>query len=170
MRKLFFVRHGLSEMNKLGIYSGSTETNLAPEGREQAREAGKSAKGLGIDKIISSPMGRAKETAQIIAKEIGYPLEAIEHNGLLVERNMGALEGQPWDPDTNMDGIADIETTDTLLQRARLALLFLENQPRDTILVVSHGATGRALRHVIDPSIPFYPSPRFENAQIVQLL
>lgn len=156
-------------MNKLGIYSGSTETDLAPEGKAQAQQAGKEAKDLGIDKIISSPLRRAAETAQIIAAELGYPLDTIEYNGLFVERNMGAMEGQPWAPDMDMDGIADVETTDTLLERARLAVDFLENQPHDVILVVSHGTTGRALRHILHPEVPFAPSERFENARIVQL-
>src|SRR5580765_3395811 len=91
MKHLYFVRHGLSENNKLSIFSGQTESPLADEGREQARQAGQQAKDLHIDHIISSPLSRAHETAQIIAREIGYPEDKIEVSSLLVERHFGVL-------------------------------------------------------------------------------
>ncbi len=170
MKHLYFVRHGLSEMNKLGIWSGTLETPLVPEGKEQARQAGLQARYLNIDCIVSSPLSRAQETAQIIAHEIGYPLEQIHTNPLFVERHFGELEGRPWDPDLNMDGISDIETVDTLLERARLALEFLQSLKAENILVVSHASFGRALRHHILKEYPFSHPHRLQNAEIYQWL
>lgn len=171
MKHLYFVRHGLSEMNKTGHWAGRyTETPLAPEGREQARQAGEHAKNLKIDLIISSPQGRAHDTARIIAGTIGYPEHAIELNSLFMERGLGILEGKPWQPDLNIDGFADVETTDTLLERMHLAYEFLKSQPHENVLVVSHGAIGRGLRHIIYPEIPFHHSQPFKNAEIVQLI
>lgn len=173
MKHLYFCRHGLSEMNKMGLYAGQTETPLAPEGRMQAQLAGEYAKSLNIQKIVSSSYERAVDTAKIIAREIGYPVKDIELNSLFIERNMGVMEGQPWKPDLSLDGFADVETVDTLFERCKLGLEFLRSLPEDNVLVVSHGSTGRMLRHVIDPTVPFKPgdkATKFENARIVQLL
>ena len=170
MKHLFFVRHGLSEMNKQGVYSGQTETPLTLEGIEQAKMAGQYAKKLGIQKIVCSPFSRAYDTGKIIAEAIDYPLTDIELNSLFIERNMGVMEGQPWSPDLNIDGFADVETVDSLFERAKLGLEFLESLSEDVVLVVSHGSTGRMLRHILHPDIPFRGSKGFLNGDIVRLL
>lgn len=170
MKRLYFIRHGLTEMNVQGVYSGSTETPLTEVGRAQAKAAGQAAKDLGIDLIVSSPLSRAHETAKIIAKEIGYPVANIHLNEYLKERHFGELEGQKWSPDLDLDGITDIETVDNLLERAKLALEWLETLPADTILVVAHGAIGRALRHHLLKEFPFSHPTRFNNAELVQWL
>lgn len=169
MKHLYFCRHGQSERNVANVWTGSTESPLTDAGREQARIAGQSAKDLGIQYILCSPQSRAHETAEIIAKEIGYPVDKLDINSLVVERHFGAMEGQPWDPDFDMDGVADAETTDSLFERARLTLKHLETVPADTILVVSHGSFGRAFRHILHPEIPF-KTPSLPNATIVKLL
>jgi broad specificity phosphatase PhoE len=166
MKTLYFMRHGLTEMNAAGKWSGSTETILTKEGREQAIHAGKAAKGLGIDTIVCSTMVRAVETAEIVAKEIGYPLDKIHKSSLLIERHFGELEGQPYQPDLNLDGFSDVESLDTLKNRALLALEWIETIPGNTILVVSHGSTGRMLRHIVNPTVPFSGAGHFPNAEI----
>lgn len=177
MKHLYVMRHGLSLMNKAGLYSGRSETPLAPEGLEQARQAGEDIinLGLSIQKIVASPFSRAHDTARIIADVIGYPPEQIELNSLFIERDMGVMEGQPWSPDLDLDGMSDVETRDTLFERCRFGYEFLQTIPEDVVLVVSHGATCRMLRHVIHPDIPFMnigdsDGKRFPNAKIIQLL
>lgn len=154
-------------MNVAGVWSGQIETPLTKQGRAQAKKAGQELKdqNVHIDYIISSPLARAHDTAIIIAKEIGYPKDKIETNPLFLERHFGALEGMAWQPDINLDGIADIETTDTILNRARMALTYLESLPYDTILVAAHGSIGRAIRHHIHEDIPFHDyTKRLDNA------
>lgn len=174
MKHLYFIRHGLSEMNKAGIWSGAqSQSPLTKEGHLQAIEAGLAAKNLGINYIISSPLSRAHETAKIIAREIGYPETKIELNSLLIERDLGPLEGQPWDPDLNLDDIADVETADTIARRARLTFEHLQSLDAESILVVSHGSFGRAFRHIVHPDIPFEVTEvgyRFPNGKIIKLL
>lgn len=155
-------------MNAAGLRSGSTETTLTAEGRKQAKLAGQQAKNLSIDLIVCSTMKRTRETAEIAAKEMGYPVENILHSSLLIERHFGELEGQPYKPDLDLDGFADVESTETLLHRAQLALEWIESLPGDSILVVSHGSFGRALRHIVNRDIPF-GSPSFNNAEVVEL-
>ena len=157
-------------MNVEGRWSGTTETPLTAEGRKQAMAAGKAAKDLKIDLIVASPLTRAHDTARLIAKEMGYPEDKIELNSLLIERHYGELEGKEWYPDFNYDGIVDIETEDTLLHRARLALNWLESLDHDNIMVVSHGAFGRALRHHILEDFPFSHPHKLKNAEIQEWL
>lgn len=173
MKKLYFVRHGLSELNVQSLYAGITDTPLTDEGRRQAKLAGQHAKQLDIDYIISSPLSRALETAQIIAKEIGYPLDNIEVNSLFIERDFGALEAQPWKPDLDLDGVADIEKPETLVERARLAIEHIKTLDADHILIVSHGSFGRAIRHHFDPDKPYQNKTssgelKIPNAEIIQ--
>ena len=170
MKHLYFVRHGLSEMNKQGFYSGRTETPLAPEGKSQAKLAGEEAKKLHIDLVVSSPLKRARDTAKIIAKEIGYPEEAIVLDEQFIERHFGVLEGTPYDGARDIDHHEGVEKDAEILERARKGLEYIQTLGHDNILIVAHGAIGRALRHIIDPSVHFHDIERFENGKIVQLL
>lgn len=170
MKHLYFVRHGLSVMNKKGIFSGRTETPLAPEGLQQALQAGRGAKDLGIDCIVSSPMKRALDTATIIAQEIGYPVDKIIISDLFMERAFGSLEGQTYQPNMAMEDIEGVETAGSIVERAHAGVEYLQSLPATTILVVSHGAIGRALRHSLNPTVPFHDSERFDNAQVIKLV
>ncbi len=174
MKRLYYIRHGETKMNRSGHYSGTSETKLTPKGRAQAKAAGQLAKNLNIDYIVASPLSRAQATAKIIAKEIGYPVAKIHTNALFIERHFGAMEGLPWEPDLDIDGIADVESKHELLSRAKEALAFLHTLPYDNVLVVAHGTFGRALRSHIKPDMvytnvdPTKPSPdRLPNAEIV---
>lgn len=168
MEKLYFMRHGQSQFNVERRFSGTVNTPLTSEGEAQARIAAEKAKQLNIDLIVSSPLSRAHETAKIIAKVIGYPEDRIKLNPLLAERNYGAMEGELWFPDIDMDGIADIETTDSLLARADEALDSLRQIEANNVLVVSHGSIGRAIRHHLLKDFPYQDEERLPNAEIVQ--
>jgi uncharacterized phosphatase len=170
LKKLYFVRHGQSEFNVSELYAGSSNPPLTTEGRRQAKAAGQEIKKLTIDVIIASPSSRALDTAKIIAKEIGYPLDKIQTNSLLVERDFGKFEGTPWSPDNNLDGVADVESEDSVVHRCRLLLNLLESQPHQQVLLVSHGYTGRALRSLIKADFPMSHPHRMENATLYELL
>jgi len=68
------------------------EFPLSQEGRRQALLAGKALAEERLDAIYSSPLGRAFETAEIIARETGFRGAIISLTGLM-ERHGGALEG-----------------------------------------------------------------------------
>jgi uncharacterized phosphatase len=170
MKQLYFVRHGLSEMNKIGLFSGRTETPLAAEGISQAHASGVKARELGIDCIVTSPMKRAVDTANIIADELDFDRSNILVSELLMERGLGPLEGQAYTTDVDLDSIDGVESDVDILERSQEALDYLRSLPQDNILVVSHGALGRALRHTAQPAIPFHGSERFDNAQLVRLV
>lgn len=169
MKQIYFMRHGLSEMNKIGLRSGSTNTPLTDEGREMAHVAGRDYSGKPFDSIITSTLDRAIETAQIVAKETNFPLENIIQSPLLVERHFGSIEAQPYVPDADTDDVPGIELTADLLARAQKAADLINALDGETILVVGHGGIGRALRHVLNPEIPFVGAGHFPNAQIFML-
>lgn len=168
MQKLYYIRHGLTELNVQGRIAGHTETPLTNEGRKQAKRAGKLAKKYDIDLITCSPLSRAVETAQLIATELDYPHDKILQHKLLIERNFGPLEGTPWSPDLDLDGFTDIETDNLLVERAHLALKWLESLDARNILVVSHGGFGRALRSIIRQEYPIDHPERLQNAELHQ--
>lgn len=142
-------------MNLQGVYGGRADTPLADEGRLQAKLAGSSAKHIVFDVIASSPLSRALHTAQIIAKEVGYPEGKIHTSSLLIERDFGSLEGTHYSPDINLDGFSDVESDHALIERAKLAVEWLKSLGGDVVLVVSHGALGRAMRTLFKPDTPF---------------
>lgn len=172
MKKLYFIRHGLTVMNEEGVWSTYTDTPLTDTGRQQALDAGKSAKAMNIqiDVIVSSPMERALETVQIVAKEIGYPIEKILTNPLLVERNAGALEGAVYKHGIPKEGIEGYEQDPELIARARKALDWIENLEADNILIAAHGGIGRALRSLVKEDFPMSHPHQLKNAQLYEWL
>lgn len=180
MRYLYFVRHGLSEMNKLHQWSGHTDTPLAPEGHEQAKEAGKKARneGLHFDLIVSSPLQRARHTAEYIAAHTNYPPEKIIFSDLFKERNYGKLEGKRHNirtvaPYILSEAAIDKHTGESLAElqeRADKALAYLRGLDYETILVVAHGTFGRALYRAANDLPVHHRQTRFKNAEIVKFL
>lgn len=105
-RNTFIVaRHGEAESNVLGILSSNPKTkhHLTEKGREQAKITGKklvdsellTKKSKKIDVIYCSPFLRTKETAEIIAEQIGYPKDKIIYDARLHEIYVGEMDGKP---------------------------------------------------------------------------
>ena len=91
-QELLLIRHGQSTANASGVWQGQMEFPLSEEGRRQALLTGKALAEKGLDAIYSSPLGRAFETAEIIAREAGFRGAIVPLTGLM-ERHGGALEG-----------------------------------------------------------------------------
>ena len=147
MKKLYFVRHGESEANAKRLFAGRWDVPLTELGLAQAHHAGRETKSLGIDLIVSSPLKRARQTAETIASEIGYPKDKIVYSDLFKERDYGAMQEKPWDDATgiNFDTIPGAEKEAALLERATEGAKFIRNLPEDNILIVGHGTNGRAI-------------------------
>ena len=170
MQRLYFMRHGLSVHNKLGIFNGRTSSPLTEMGRQQVRKSAEAVKKLNIDKLVSSPSIRTLESAQIIADIIGYPTQKILVNDLFAERDFGMLENTVYLTQSVHDEIRGIETIDQIIKRAEKALAWLNQLKAENILVVSHASLGRALRYVVSDNIPFdYPAP-LKNAELASLI
>ncbi len=166
MKQLYVVRHGQSVLNVTRTFAGRTDTPLTDEGREQAKRAGEKVAKLDIDLIVSSPLIRALETAQIIAESSGYTKDILI-NEVFVEQALGSLEGKSWDDVIDEARQTGIETDAQLAARAKTALDFLRTQPGDNILLVSHGTFIRYLRAAVKPEGIY---EELENSEIIQVL
>ena len=91
---LYIIRHGQTDMNLLHRMQGRTDTRLNEKGRQQAREAAKFLKKEGIvpDRVIVSPLDRARETAEIVS---GRPRDLQEPDDRIIEMCFGEAEGKP---------------------------------------------------------------------------
>ena len=91
MGKLILIRHGQTDMNKDQLYYGRLDVPINETGKEQAENTRKNLVELEIDydKIYSSPMKRAYETAEIV----NYKNLEIEKDDDLREMDFGIFEG-----------------------------------------------------------------------------
>lgn len=91
MGKLILIRHGQTDMNKDQLYYGRLDVPINETGKEQAENTHKNLVELEIDydKIYSSPMKRAYETAEIV----NYKNLEIEKDDELREMDFGIFEG-----------------------------------------------------------------------------
>lgn len=90
MTNFYICRHGQTENNKNQRLSGWIDTPLTGEGVENAKASAEKLRGLKIDKIVSSDLGRAFVTSYLIARELGITTE-IERTASLREVNYGEL-------------------------------------------------------------------------------
>lgn len=178
MQKLYLIRHGQSEANRLRIVAGQHETPLSELGEQQAAAAGKALKTIGIDLIVSSPQIRARQTAEIIALQLGMNPTSIVKIDELKERNLGDLEGKSYalNPASNgnvedVEGVPNVEPLPDLFARAQKALSIIRQQPEQRILVVCHNGLGRMLQVVVAGKLPhdLYAQPRLENGHPYEL-
>ena len=148
---IYFVRHGETENNALGIRQGA-EGPLTEKGRAQASApAKKFPKGKGCPQIIiASPYERTKETASIISQEIGVK---VKYSELLTERRnpsevIGRSGGDPEirkiidriDNSYHTDNLrfSDEENFIDLKNRAKKLLTFISKIDEERIVMVTH--------------------------------
>ena len=84
------VRHGQTASSARSAYSGRSDIPLTETGREQALRVARRLAGAGVDAVVSSPLIRARDTAQVIADACGAPLTVDER---LTEVDYGPFEG-----------------------------------------------------------------------------
>ena len=87
---IYILRHGRTDWNALHKLQGRTDIPLNAEGRKMAQEAAKKYAGVHFDVCYSSPLVRAKETAEIILKDRNVP---IIFDDRLREMGFGVYEG-----------------------------------------------------------------------------
>jgi probable phosphoglycerate mutase len=101
VKEIYLIRHGQTDLNKMDMYQGQEiDSLLNNDGRAQAEKTGKylneyRIKDKPFDCIYSSPMMRAKETCEIICKEINYNnIVNIKFNDLFLEAKKGSNSGK----------------------------------------------------------------------------
>ncbi len=144
--RLELIRHGQTDWNLNDQLQGSSDIPLNETGREQAHAAAALLAGLSWSAIVSSPLGRARETARIIASDLGIELGDAYPD--LIERDYASREGTvPTDtiPDEPSGDFLDIEPRESVAARGLGALQDIRDTrlPLDgedsNIVVVCHG-------------------------------
>jgi broad specificity phosphatase PhoE len=185
-QEFFLIRHGQSTANASGVWQGQMEFPLSEEGRLQARLAGKALAGQAFDAIYSSPLGRAFETAEIIAREARFTGPVVPIAGLK-ERHGGSLEGTTYAerearnpeftkkllglPEEERWTLVGAETDEEVLARFEEAIsdLRARHEASARIVVVSHGGVMRAfLRDRFGPGV-LPGTERAANASITRI-
>jgi len=134
--KIFLLRHGESEKNVKHVYDSSLDTyGLTQDGEAMARKTARELKEEGVDVVYTSPVRRARETAKIIAAEIGAEVHIADE---LCEIFAGTWEGKEI-------GGAEIQEE----HEARAALSDQEYYK------APYGNTGESLQDAEDRAVPF---------------
>lgn len=93
--RIFIVRHGQTDHNRLKIMQGHLDTQLNSEGIHQAQKVGKRLASIPLDGILSSDLKRCVQTTEEILRFQNTKLGSIPSTSALRERNMGKAEGLP---------------------------------------------------------------------------
>ena len=154
MKRLYLLRHGQTEFNVKKLVQGRCDSPLTDLGRKQAGMAAAWLKAHGVvvpDKVVSSPLGRAMDTAQLVACELLGPDTAVEPCEGIIERSYGTFEEGPhdalptdvWDPGEDLIPFGG-EGSHALQERMVGTLTNLMGaEGIETLLAVSHGSASR---------------------------
>lgn len=153
MKKLYLLRHGQTEFNVKKLVQGRCDSPLTDLGRKQAGMAAACLKSHDVvpDKVVSSPLGRAMDTAQLVATELLGPDAAVEPCEGIIERCYGTFEEGPhdalptdvWDPGEDLVPFGG-EGSRALQERMVDTLTnIISAEDIKTLLAVSHGSASR---------------------------
>jgi probable phosphoglycerate mutase len=151
------IRHGQTDWNAAARIQGATDIPLNDVGRGQAADAVAPLNRYDWDFIVSSPLSRAAETADLIGAQLG--LAATRRLPALVERNYGPAEGLSAGADLDAlrfpGGFHGAETEQAVATRGVDALRELAREhPGARIIVVAHGTLIRlSLENALDQPI-----------------
>jgi broad specificity phosphatase PhoE len=159
--KIHILRHGQTDSNLARKLLGRKDEPLNDEGRKQAEEMGEELKDKKFNLIITSPLKRSTETADIINKNLNLPIIVSDK---IVERDFGVLTGLTWkeieektgknvEPDdlhqrydyTEFGG----ESVKDVRERLEVFLNEVRNKYLDkNVLVVAHGGILKLMTHL----------------------
>jgi isoleucyl-tRNA synthetase len=151
--KYFVMRHGEAESNVTSTtsYASGNTVKLTERGIEQVKATAALLKEKGVTKIYSSTFLRTKDTAKIIAAELGLPEDSIIYDERLVDINTGEFEGKTWNEYFSFftDQVERFEKkpngAESLLDVKRRVGEVLydieEKNKNENVLIIAHGIT-----------------------------
>jgi broad specificity phosphatase PhoE len=159
---VYLVRHGQTVWNTQRRRQGQLDSPLTPEGLLHAERSADLVKAMGVDRVFSSPLGRARTTAAMIAARLALPVEVIEdlqevHHGRIA--GLSDLEIERDHPKVAADRARDKyryrfpggESYADADQRAEQALAQIRATRVRRPLIVAHEMIGRMLlRNLLD--------------------
>lgn len=168
MKRVYFVRHGITEGNQSNAYQ-TFEIPLSRKGREQANFLAERFTKVQFDVLISSTMERALETANAIAEKTGHQVvsEDLFHECLRPSAVRGRLKDDAdvmeitkildsyWKSEDKKH--SDEENFFDLKKRAIKALEYLKSREENVLAVVTHGAFLKMLLSVMMKGEELHP-------------
>lgn len=158
---LALVRHGETDWNSAGRLQGHTDIPLNELGRRQANDAGAKLATEEWNLLVSSPLRRARETAEIIGKHVGLSISGTLPG--LIERDFRDAEGTVLlgMDRTEIDKVLLVSEPEAEVAARSIATLqeLVNANPDQRIIVVAHGTLirvtmgllrGEAHAHVIN--------------------
>ncbi len=158
MARFILVRHGITGWIERGTLHGAADIPLSEVGREQARLTADALSSLPMNRLYTSPLSRAMETARIICRERGIQPDAVDG---LREMDFGFLEGKQdaWHfvkqrralipvyfMMRNLSGLVSGESISRFLRRVVDAWEEIKTlDPQGTIGLVAHAGVLRAI-------------------------
>jgi len=157
MTRIILVRHGQTPWNKDKIFRGSRDIPLNDQGREEARLAGEWLKGETIHAAYCSPLSRARDTGEAIARHHGLKAEDLPR---LTDICYGDWEGLPlaevkvkyadlyrrWETAPQTVRFPGGETLEEVKTRALAAVQeAVRRHPGETVLLAAHRAVNKVL-------------------------
>ena len=162
MPLIYLVRHGQTDWNAQYRLQGQIDTPLNEKGRSQAKRNGAILKDLIPDPtafdFVASPLGRTRQTMEIIRRQMGLAQTDYRTDNLLKEIHFGDWQGKTWDElreerpeeiatrfDDPWNTVAPGDGGESYKMLSDRAIGWLESVSRDTV-VVTHGGINRCIR------------------------
>lgn len=166
--KIFLIRHGETDWNKQGRFQGREDIELNENGILQAQSCGRALAGEKIAAIITSPLSRARKTAEMIAGHLGVNDIIVEEG--IIERDFSKLAGLlPKEREEFFASgeIDDKEPFDQLSKRMFYHIKkYAEAYKGQNLLMVSHGASINSVLSVLNHGKNGTEKIRLKNACI----
>ena len=116
----YLIRHGQTDWNIQKRMQGHADIPMNETGIQQINDLAEKIvkEGIRFDRLIASPLKRARKSAEIIAEKTGFQKDIIFDEDF-VERDCGLLEGEIWTPELDLDDPNyKMETIEELCERA----------------------------------------------------
>ena len=172
---LYFVRHGESEANARRVFAGQQDSPLTLAGRGQAEAVARVLSRIRVDRVVSSDLSRSRDTAEVIARGHGVPVEPFPE---LREIDVGEMAGRTWDEAHGLtqwheDGFVQWpggESLDEVLARALPAVQRIARESDGkTVVIVGHGGVTRILVSHFLGLLPRLERTRAANTNITKV-
>lgn len=172
--KIFVTRHGQTEWNSQNRVSGITDISLTEKGIVQAKQLSTQLVDYEIDLIVSSPLIRAKSTADILSEVIG---KKVIVDNRLREQNYGMYEGIDRDNEefkfAKNQFASRLKNGESLLQVAQRVYNLIDEikhkYANNNVMLVTHGGVCRIINSYFNElNNDEYSAYHTDNCKIIE--